>query len=201
MKTEQFSLDASGVAEIAVDGWGFRVVPSRRIGAAVTVKPGAFPVQVAIDDGPLQPIGDDSGQILAAKIKKLRFVGTAGDAWKAQIFESPREGVLPPSQRMTVAVNTQAAGTAVPTVVPTGTDGIEVRPGIRFWTFAAGGTLQLARLWIRTAAGTWVDTLEDFDFTSSAVIGRYVLASASRLYLRAAGASLTCEIDAETEVG
>lgn len=179
--------------------WGFRLVPGRLAGAAKTVRPGSYPIDVSIDNGSPITVSSDSARVLAAQCSQIRLLnGVAGDSWKVEIFESPRE-VIMPGQPRTIATNVVAAGTALTAGPPAGSNGWEVRPNYKTWTFYAGGTPQVCRLWVCSASGNWVDTGDDLDFTINAVISRSVLATASRIFL--AGTTQTVEVDAEIEVG
>lgn len=202
MREEIVTLDATGVArDVGSLGYGFRLVPARPQGS--TNRPGSYPIKVQPDGGSKSfDLTSDDSKVFEDPFRSINITGgEAGDTWKVQIFESRRELVLPPGQRGSVAVPVQAAA-AVPMAAPAlSTDGIKVRPGTRSHTFYAAGVACLARLWVRSARGTWVDTGEDLDFTTNAAQVRLVYASADRVYLQASALGMTLEIDSEVEVG
>lgn len=202
MREVYVSLDSSGNArDVGGRAHGFRLVPSRQVGALVTSRPGSYPIRVTTDTGQQFDVSSDESRLLAEPFNWLQLTGgESGDGWRVQLFEARHEAVFPAGQRSTVAVQVQAA-TACPTAAPSGTDGFKVRPGTRAHTFYAGGTATTARLWVRSAGGTWVDTGEDLDFAANAAQSRVVTNSADRVYLKAAASGMTIEIDSEVEVG
>lgn len=196
------ALDALGAAQdVGVPGVGFRVVPARAAGADVGTRPGSYPIRVKLNGGSTSyEVTSDDARVLREPFRWLALEGgESGDGWKVEIFEDYRERVDPPGARGSVPVRVQAP-TAIGTAAPIAMEGIKVRPGTRTHTFYAGGTLAAARLWVRSAGGTWVDTLEDLDFVTSPVQTRVVYNSADRVYLKGS-AGMTLEIDSECEVG
>lgn len=203
MREDFVSLDSTGSArDVGGRAHGFRVVPGRQVGAAVNVRPGSYPIRVTTDGGQRFDVTSDEARLLGEPFNWLQLTGgEAGDVWRVQLLEQRHEAVFPAGQRSAVPVQVQAA-TACPTIAPTlATEGFKVRPGTRAHTFYAAGVATTARLWVRSAGGTWVDTGEDLDFTANAAQSRIVTNSADRVYLRAAAGGMTIEIDSEVEVG
>lgn len=202
MREQLFNLDSTGAArDVGSSACGFRLTPARPAGGSVTQRPGSYPVKVTLDDGREFHVTSDESRFLEEPFRSMQVTGgEAGDGWRVQLFDTTREGAFPGS-RSSVPVQVQAAA-ACPTAAPAASsDGFKVRPGTRAHTFYAGGTLTTARLWVRSAGGTWVDTGEDLDFATNPVQSRIVTNSADRVYLRAAAANMTMEIDSEVEVG
>lgn len=206
MRSQLYVANAAGKFRAELRGRGFRVVPAAAPSTTAeylaTRRPGRYPL-VVVPDGDRERlhVGNADSRFIAGGFRLLDVEGAeSGDCYVVEALEDG-ESVQPAGARQRVAYRVQAA-TAVPTVAPAAAgDGIAVRPQTTTLTIYASGVLGLARLWVRSVGGTWVDTLEDLDFTAAAVITRYVDLPGDRVYLRAAGAGLNVEIDATAEVG
>lgn len=203
MKSQFLIADSSGNIPRAGEGCGFALLPGRAAGAR-TVRPGSFPVAVITKSGKRIEVTGPHAYYLAEEERRAGFKiecgsDAAGESWNVVTFDDPTEGVRSGAARPRLTTRVQSA-TAAPTIVPVGAVGFKVRPGTQTWTVFAGGTLQVARIWVQDLDGTWIDTLEDVDFTVTPVVTRLVDAT-GRVYLRSAAATLTLAIDVTEEVG
>lgn len=199
MLSETVQCNANGRAAVNIGGRGFRVKRARGVGQ--TARPGSFPV-VFETSGRRYLVTSAESRYLseAERFEGGTLFGEAGDSFVVETFVERDEGLIAVGGRGSVAVPVQAA-TAAPTAAPTlDTDGWKIRPGTLSTTFYASGVLGNATLWVRTARGVWVDTLEVLDFATAPVQTRQAIASADRVYLRAAAGTLNLEVDQECEV-
>lgn len=207
MQTVAVKLDASGNGTVPGAGCGFRIARARAPGAAMTDRPGAFPVRVTPEgagavDEPTLEVGSSSPMYLDRPFRALRLAGVAGDCYRVTVLASHREAVVPSSRLESAAVS--LGSSVVPTSAPsTASDGWQVRPGQRAWTFYAVSGPQDCTLWVRTAAGNWRNTgyvLPFLSDTTRQVETLSVIATADRVALVAAAGGCTVEVDAECEV-
>ena len=210
MRTRPIVLDANGRAEkCANSGVGFRLMPAAPTDAKSTTRLGSFPVTVRLrGPGSGSYIGDPL-TIVASDVRycedgeefgNLDIVdGEAFDGWLVETFETRGGGVIPSGNKTRRTATVQTA-TALSNAAPVGAVGFRVRPGTLGHNFYFSGTLAAARIWARSKAGTWTDTLEDIDATTEPVAYRATFVSADRLYLQAP-ATMSLEVDVVEEVG
>lgn len=205
MQSRFLIADATGKITRAGEGCGFALLPGRDA-AALTVRPGAFPVRVKTKAGKVIEITGPHCYYFLDEVDEKRQAfdvecgaDGAGESWNVISFQDVREGVRGGAGRARITTRVQSAA-AAPTIVPVGAVGWKVRPGTQTWTAYGAGVLGLARIWVRDLDGVWTDTLEDLDFASNPVATRLVDAT-GRVYLRAAAATLTLAIDVMEEVG
>lgn len=211
MFSRHFIADANGKISKAGDpGVGFRIVPSVSRSEPVTRAPGNFPVTVRLRGR--KGLLPDVLEIANSDVRYCRDEGEhfesieiegaeAGDSWLIETFPTKQQGVIPAPTKTRRTYRVQAA-TTVPTAAPTlSTEGFRVRGGTIGHNFAFAGTLQEATVWVRSAGGTWTNSLAVIDATAEAVAFRTAFASADRVYLQAAAATMTVEVDAVAEVG
>lgn len=189
-------------------GLGFRLVPAVAYDSAAALRPGSFPVTVKFRGGALPPltIYNSDVKYLAEKHEGFTIEGAeSGDAWVVEEYRHRNEGTIPSGAKGRRTVAVQGTATAVPTGNPSGTDGYKVRPGTLGHNFYFSGltSTRTADVWVRSRTGNWYDTAPDgtIDPSTGVVEYRGVAITADRIYLKASGAGLNVEIDADIEVG
>lgn len=206
MRTLIVKADASGACRSTAGGFGFRILsalPSPADpGFNVNERPGRLPVTVRLDGSsePMTCFGE--GHYFPARFKYLDITGAeSGDVYLVQIFEDPRELVMPNARSGRQAFILQAVGTSAPAADPAlATDGFPLRPGQRRITTYFGGVLGSATLWVRRLDGVWFNTADDVDPSAGPRYDtREIAVPGDRAYWRAAGAGLTFALEVESE--
>lgn len=190
-------------------GFGFRLMPAADYDSADGVRPGSFPVKVTFLGGarPALTIVNSDVRYFAEKHEGFTVEGSElGAAWVVEEYFHRNEGVIPAGTKQRRTIQVQAA-TVVPQTNPsTSAHGYKIRPGTlshHFYFSGAGVGTITAEIWVRTKAGVWYAGGTDavLDPSSGPIFTRFQEAHADRIALKASGANLSVEIDADIEVG
>lgn len=207
MRTLLLKADSAGALRATATGYGFRIVPAipapGDAAANVNARPGRMPVIVRRNgtEEPLTCFAE--GHYFEERFKFLDIQGAeSGDSYLVQVFEAPRELVLPSARAGRQGHVLVPAGTAVPTAVPAlSTDGFPLRPYQRRLTTYFEGVLTTATLYVRKLDGTWFNTNETADPTGAnpRYETREIAVPGDRAQWVAAAINMTMTVEAESE--